>query len=76
VTGRAPLLFWVVYDSPKDAPGLWLVRPQQGEWPPTPEPYAYTFRSLDQAHRFCARMGLFYMPRHPMDDPVIVGCWF
>lgn len=78
LTGEA-LMIWVVYDSPLDAPGLWIVRPQVPNFMDPDHPiiagYAFTFSTLARAHAFCERMGLAWLSRHPEDEPHIVGCW-
>ena len=71
------LYTYTVYDSPKDYPGLFVVRRFQMNVPepiPDPEPYLIT-TDLEQARGKLTSLGLYPLPRDPKDDPVIVETW-
>lgn len=66
---------FVIYHSPSDFPGkyvvrLWLVGPRMG-----PTALMATCDTLDEARDFVP-LGLFRMPRAELDDAVIVKTWF
>jgi hypothetical protein len=66
---------FVIYHSPKDYPGkyvvrLWLVGHGFG-----PTNFAEQFETLEGARAFVPP-GLICMTRNPADDPVIVETWF
>jgi hypothetical protein len=73
---RDSLRVYAIYDSPKDMPGMFVVRAhnvEQGEV--KADPGADAFHSLQEARAHCQRLGLVCMQRHPDDDPVIVETW-
>jgi hypothetical protein len=66
---------FVIYNSPKDFPGkyvvrMWLVGHRMG-----PTDLIEQFDTLEQAREFVP-LGLFCMPRADVDEPVIVETWF
>lgn len=74
---RIDLPIWVVYDHPADHPEHIVVRRQ---WPQNDgavkhDSEFHLFQNLHDARRFCARMGLVHLPRHPGDVPCIVETW-
>lgn len=71
------LHFLVLYDSPKDSPGKWVVREQwvaAGSWEIHHAPIAFLFSSRARAERWLSE-GYHPLGRQPEDDPVIVGAW-
>ncbi|HEY7234541.1 MAG TPA: hypothetical protein VH539_10355 [Gemmatimonadaceae bacterium] len=68
---------WVVYQSPRDYPGRWVVRRQRarrdGTVVPDPKPLIVC-DSLDVARSVLPR-GLFRLPRFEQDEPQIVEAW-
>lgn len=65
------LTMWVVYNSPKDFPGLYVAR----KWvknAPTSE--LVSAESLDEVRKQIPQ-GLMRVPRDTRDDPVIVETW-
>ncbi len=67
----------VLYDSPLDCPGRWVVREQRVVRGGAIlfAPVAFTFPSLLSALDWLGDSGLCYLPRGPDDDPVIWGSW-
>jgi hypothetical protein len=67
---------WVLYESPDDAPGEWVVR----QWfvvPGAPEPVngvAYRSPSRRRAEAMVPE-GRVFLARSPTDEPCIVGTW-
>lgn len=68
------LIVWVVYWSPSDFPGLWVLRPQwalpDGQVVVHPRPAItprYELLPIPE--------GLVRIPRDPEDDPTIVEVW-
>lgn len=76
------LRFWVLYHDTSDHPGQWVVRAhtiEAGRSVPAPDLSA-NGRTREECLAFLfARhphvRQLFWLPRDPSDDPVIVGCW-
>jgi hypothetical protein len=68
---RESLDVWVIYESPLDAPGKFVVRRHTLDGP-TDE--AYEVDSLEFA-RALIPAGLLCMPRESWDEPQIVESW-
>jgi hypothetical protein len=66
---------FVIYDSPKDHPGKFVVRMWRIGLQMGPTDTMAVFDTLEQARAFIP-LGLFCMTRSPEDDPVIVETWF
>ena len=72
---------WVIYDSPSDFPGMFVVRQwvigPEGAMPAVTGVTPYVDPYLENARRFIAAVapGSFCIPRSPDDDPVIVETW-
>jgi hypothetical protein len=67
---------WTLYDSPTDAPGLFVLRRfelRDGDAHPTDE--AYASRSIETLRAHMRWEGRYCIPRHPNDEPAIVECW-
>jgi hypothetical protein len=67
---------FVVYDSPRDAPGRavvrrWVIGPGTHE----PTPQAREFDGLDEAVGEMLALGLARIDRMPGDDPCIHSVW-
>jgi hypothetical protein len=71
-TGPNLLIYYVIYDHPKDLPEYFVVREWTGETPG--KVFAIT-RQLEPIQQFLLRRGLIRFVRHPDDDPVIVETW-
>lgn len=73
-----PLPMWTIYDRPIDFPASVVVRKWLigfGSIEPTPTDEVHEFLSVDDARLWCARRGLWALPRVPGDDPKIVETW-
>jgi hypothetical protein len=69
------LLVWTIYESPKDFPGKFVVRPHEtARGSSRPLATHFLADTLDGARQFIP-MGLVCMHRDPSDDPVIVESW-
>lgn len=72
----ADLPMFTIYRNPSDFPGKVVVREQALRGPHllmSPDPMAIT-DSIEAARQVIPR-GMVRIPRHPMDDPVIVETW-
>lgn len=70
------LTLYTVYDSPRDAPGLIVVRAHRVDnGHCTPSQDALQFLDLTEARMHLHRLGLFNMGRHERDDPAILETW-
>lgn len=76
------LASWVLYESPSDFPGEWVVRRQvasAGHLYPDAEIAARGMtreacvKALREQHPEVRALA--WVPRHPTDDPVISGSW-
>lgn len=70
---------WVIYERPRDYPGLFVVRPQHPHRDAYGDFYvtygdATTHRTLEEARQVIPP-GLVRVPRDPRDDPKIVESW-
>lgn len=77
------LTFWVIYFGAKNhPPGKWVLRAQDAGVSEVVSPDRIrrheTFFECDSLEEARAKVppGLYRMPRHPSDDPVIVESWF
>lgn len=66
------LPIFTVYSRPKDAPDSVIVRLWLNDGSTAG---AWQFLDVDDAHRALERLGLYWMPRQPGDEPQIVGTW-
>lgn len=72
------LPLFVLYCSPRDYPGLWVMRRweiRHGGEHATPDVWTHP-DSPEPLREHCRERGLVCMPRQPADDPVIVEVWF
>lgn len=69
------LTIWVIYRSPRDFPGKWVLRGQDASGGVvTPHAKCRVGDSLE-AVRNCLPPGLICLGRQPGDDPVIFETW-
>jgi hypothetical protein len=70
------LTIWVIYHSPSDFPGKWVLRGQDALPGRVVRPHANGFicETLEQARKHVPP-GLAMLTRHPDDDPVIYEVW-
>lgn len=71
-----PLRMFVLYHSPADYPGLWVMRrwDVSNELQATDEVWI-SASSPEPLRERCRGRGMFRMPRQEGDDPVIVETW-
>jgi hypothetical protein len=70
------LTVWVIYFSPLDYPGKYVLRGQdvlRGQSAPVPHEHCTVRDSLDECR--AAVCHLYRLERHPGDPPVIVETW-
>lgn len=68
------MVMFVIYNSPSDYPGKWVVRRWNCLPVPTPTEEAIACESLDEARQTIPQ-GALLLARHPDDDPVIHETW-
>jgi hypothetical protein len=68
----AVLTVWVIYKSPADYPGAWVLRAH--DLPGGQRQECHVCKSLEEA-RGLIPAGLSRLDRHPYDDPVIYETW-
>jgi hypothetical protein len=69
------LTVWVIYNSPRDHPGKWVLRAQDANRDGVrPHDDCYVCESLEQARAYLP-WGVVKLARHPEDDPVIYETW-
>jgi hypothetical protein len=66
------LTVYVVYDSPRDCPGRFVVRTRHNE---TPGAVAMITESYDEVLELMEGLGLYRIPRYPDDDVAIKEVW-
>lgn len=71
------LTFYVVYHSPLDFPGEWVIRRHHliGEGEVLAEPELWARGTTLEAVRLSLPLGLFHTHRHPGDDTSIEEVW-
>jgi hypothetical protein len=84
------LTVWVIYRSPRDYPGKFVLRAQdvfRGNPEPVPRKECQVCDSLEEARRALPQMQMYEedgrtygaepyrLDRHPEDDPTIVETW-
>ncbi len=75
MTGNVLTMF-TVYERPSDFPDHIVVRPcWVARGAIQHSPMACLFDSFLEAQEEMAHTGLYWMPRYPADDPVIMGVW-
>jgi hypothetical protein len=70
------LFIWTVYDNPKDYPGLFVARKSEARKGVVLHTHEVLTATTLQALREQIPAGLLRQPRHPLDEPHIVECWF
>lgn len=73
--GGRLLPMWVVYDHPRDYPGvfvarLWIIYPMQVR-----TNHMRTARTLEELRALVPFQSDTWLPRRPNDDPCILGSW-
>lgn len=71
---RNRLLLWTVYESPRDFPGLFIIRPHEADPQYRPLMCHIEANSLDEA-RAMLPAGLTNIGKDKRDDPKIVEVW-
>lgn len=66
------LSIWVIYDSPADAPGMFVARRWENDQPTTD---ALASADVEALRDEMERRGLVKLMRHPTDNPVILETW-
>lgn len=75
---KDPLVLYVVYDHPSDYPDWYVVRREfvlLGGWVMKDPRLFMQEKELETIHVNLKRRGLYWLPRNPTDDPVIVGSY-
>lgn len=71
------LTIWVIYKSPRDYPGQYVLRAQdvvRGDPEPRPRRECIVRPSLEEVRHYVRH--LYRMDRHALDEPTIVETWF
>lgn len=68
------LPMWVIYESPKDYPGKFVVRLWESLPRPEPRRLIGVSENLEEARKLVPP-GAYRLVRQPEDDPVIVETW-
>ena len=72
------LTVWVIYYSPLDSPGKYVLRGQDiapGQTEPVSQSGRLVRDTLEEVREPLRQRGLHRMIRHPDDDPTIVETW-
>lgn len=72
------LTVWVIFKSPSDFPGLYVLRGQDvvpGQSEPAMHVECITCDTLAPLQAWCEERGLYRMDRQAGDDPTIVEVW-
>lgn len=71
---RQKVVIWTVYESPRDFPGLFVIRPSLAEDPPRPLFCHVEAETLEQAREMLP-VGVYRIGRREGDDPAILEVW-
>lgn len=74
---KPELTLWIIYKSPADYPGLFVVRAHhvmKGKAEPVADEQVHTAETLEAARKFIPG-GLHWLQRDPRDEPQIVETW-
>lgn len=70
------LSVWTLYDSPRDAPGMYVLRRHEvGAHGLRPTTDAFSSADIEELREIARRMGLHCIERHASDEPQIVESW-
>lgn len=72
---KGKMLNIVVYDNPKDDLGYFVARAFYIDKLPVPTKVSFRAKTLEEVQAAIPDEIFHWLPRHPEDDPIIVGVW-